>query len=139
MDGSIGYWNKKKINELVKGCPLDMNGMNTSVDLNIIPVSSYDVFIEMDQLDAYHLVLDWHDKSFTCLDDEGEQKIVKGIPNPISIREFSSLQLKRCFKKGWQLYATYVQEPEKCKGPSLEYFQYYKILQMCFEKYQDCH
>ena len=96
--------------------------------MNIIPVGSYDVFIGIDWLDAHHLVLDCHEKSFTCLDDEGEQKIVKGIPNPISIREFSSLQLKRCFKKGCQLYATYVQEPEKCKGPSLEDFQYYKIL-----------
>jgi hypothetical protein len=27
---------------------------------------------------------------------------VKGVPRPISIREISSLQLKRCFRKGFQ-------------------------------------
>jgi hypothetical protein len=47
---------------------------------------------------------------------------VKGIPRPISTREISTLQLKICFRKGCQLYATHVEEPEKTKGPSLEGF-----------------
>jgi hypothetical protein len=47
---------------------------------------------------------------------------VKGIPRPISIREISSLQLKRCFKKGCQLYAAHVEEPRKCISPNLEDF-----------------
>jgi hypothetical protein len=46
---------------------------------------------------------------------------VKGFPRPISIREISSLQLKRCFRKGCQLYVAYVEEQENKKGPSLEY------------------
>jgi hypothetical protein len=64
---------KRKINELVKGCPLDMNGVNTFVNLNIIPLGSYDVLIGMDWLDAHHVVLDCHNKTFTCLDEEGKQ------------------------------------------------------------------
>jgi hypothetical protein len=47
---------------------------------------------------------------------------VKGAPRPISIREISALQLKRCFRKGCQLYAAHVEEPIYTKGPSLEYF-----------------
>ena len=47
---------------------------------------------------------------------------MKGVPRPISIREISSLHLKRCFKKGCQLYASHVEEPEKTKGLSLEDF-----------------
>jgi hypothetical protein len=47
---------------------------------------------------------------------------VQGIPRPISIREISALQLKRCFRKGCQLYAAHVEEPDKTKGPSLEDF-----------------
>jgi hypothetical protein len=66
-----------------------MNGVSTVVDLNIMPLGSYGVLIGMDWLDAHHAVLDCHDKTFTCL-DEGKQRIVKGIPRPISIREISS-------------------------------------------------
>jgi hypothetical protein len=47
---------------------------------------------------------------------------VKGIPRPISIRDISSLQLKRCFRKGCQLYAAHVEEPGKCISPNLEDF-----------------
>ena len=38
----------------------------------------------------------------------------------MSIREISALQLKRCFRKGCQLYAAYVEDPKDTKGPSLE-------------------
>jgi hypothetical protein len=47
---------------------------------------------------------------------------VKGVPRPISIREISTLQLKICFRKGCQLYATHVEELDNTKGPSLKYF-----------------
>jgi hypothetical protein len=47
---------------------------------------------------------------------------VKGVPRPISIRHISALQLKRCFRKGCQLYETHVEDPENTKGPSLEDF-----------------
>jgi hypothetical protein len=47
---------------------------------------------------------------------------VKGIPRPIAIREISDLQLKICFRKGCQLYAAHVEDPDNTKGTSLEYF-----------------
>jgi hypothetical protein len=47
---------------------------------------------------------------------------VKGVARPISIRDISALQLKRCFRKGCQLYAAHVEETGNTKGPSLEYF-----------------
>jgi hypothetical protein len=31
---------KRKINEMVKACPMDMNGMSSKFDLNIIPLGS---------------------------------------------------------------------------------------------------
>jgi hypothetical protein len=42
---------KRKINEMVKACPMDMNGMRKKVDSNIIPLGSYDCLIGMDWLD----------------------------------------------------------------------------------------
>ena len=39
---------KIKFNEMVKSCLMDMNGLNTKADLNILPLGSYDCLIGMD-------------------------------------------------------------------------------------------
>ena len=39
---------KRKVSELLKRCPLEMNGLATIADLNIIPLGSYHVLIGMD-------------------------------------------------------------------------------------------
>jgi hypothetical protein len=38
----------RKINELVKYCLIDMNGLNTKVDVNTISLGSYDCLIGME-------------------------------------------------------------------------------------------
>jgi hypothetical protein len=119
---------------MVRGFPISLNRVNTNVDLNIIPLGSYDIIIGMDWLDKHHVVLDCHNKTFTCLEEEGKHSIVKGIPRPISIRDISALQLKRCFRKGYQLHETHVEEPEKKKGPSLEYFSVLQEFEDVFQE-----
>jgi hypothetical protein len=42
---------KRKVNEMVKSCLMDMNGLNTREDLNIFPLGSYEYLIGMDWLD----------------------------------------------------------------------------------------
>ena len=39
---------KRKVSEVVEKCPLVMNGLVTCVDLNILPLNSYDFLIGMD-------------------------------------------------------------------------------------------
>jgi predicted aspartyl protease len=113
---------KRRIHDMVISCSISLNGVNTSIDINIIPLGSYDILIGMDWLEKHHVVLDFHNKTFTCLDGNGKQNTVKGVPRPISIREISTLQLKLCFRKGCQLYAAHVEDPYNIKRPSLEYF-----------------
>jgi hypothetical protein len=125
---------KRIIHDMVRSCSISLNGMNTSIDLNIIPLGSYDILIGMDWLEKYHDVLDCHNKTFTCIDGNGKQSIVKGVPRPISIREISTLQLKKCFRKGCQLYAAHVEESDNTKGPSLEDFS---ILQEFEDVFQE--
>jgi hypothetical protein len=60
---------RRKVNEMVKSCLIDMNGLNTREDLNILPLGSYDCLIGMDCLDPHHDLLDFHNKEFTCLDE----------------------------------------------------------------------
>jgi hypothetical protein len=67
---------KRKINEMVKACPMDMDGLNTKAYLNILPLGSYDCLIGMDWLDQHHAILDCYNKAFTCWDEEGNLSTV---------------------------------------------------------------
>jgi hypothetical protein len=111
---------KRKFNEMVKSCLMDMNGLNTREDLNIFPLGSYDCLIVMDWLDQHHAILDYHKKAFTCLDEEGNLRKVQGIPRVVTIREISALQLKKCYRKGCQIFAAHMEETPKDKVPNLE-------------------
>jgi hypothetical protein len=113
---------KRKTSELVKVCPINMNGVNTKAGLNIIPLGSYDCLIGMDWLVKHHDVLYCYNKDLTYLDEEGNSRMVQGIPRPIFVREISTLQLKISFRKGCQIYATHMEEPTKDKKPNIEYY-----------------
>jgi hypothetical protein len=78
---------KRTINELVKYCPIDMNGLDTNVDVNIIPLGSYDFLIGMDWLEKHHDVLECYNKTIMCLDEEGKKGKIQGIPRAKVVRE----------------------------------------------------
>jgi hypothetical protein len=78
---------KWKVTELVKSYSVDMKGLSTKAEFNILSLGSYDCLIGMDWLDQHHALLDYHNKEFTCLDEEGNQKIVQGIPRAVVVRE----------------------------------------------------
>jgi hypothetical protein len=67
---------KRKFNAMVKACLMDMNGLSTKADLNIIPLGSHDFLIGMDWWEQHHVVLDCYNKAFTCLDEKGNLRIV---------------------------------------------------------------
>jgi hypothetical protein len=71
---------------MVKACRMDMNGLGTREDLNIIPLGSYDFIIGMDWLVKHHVILDFYNKTFTCLDEEGTLRTVQGILRAVTIR-----------------------------------------------------
>jgi hypothetical protein len=79
---------------------LKMNGVSTNLYLLIILLGLYDCLIGMYWLDKNHVVLDCYNKDFTCLDEEGNSRIVQDILRPISVREISTLKLKGIFRKG---------------------------------------
>jgi predicted aspartyl protease len=67
---------KRKVNDMVKSCLMDMNGMNTRAYLNIFPLGSYDCLIGMDWLDHHHVMMDCHNREFDFLDEEGNLRKV---------------------------------------------------------------
>jgi hypothetical protein len=82
---------KRKVVELVKSCPVVMNGLSTKVDLNIFTLGSYDFLIGMDWLYQHHAILDLHNKEFTFFDEEGNQRTIQGIHRAITIQEISTV------------------------------------------------
>ena len=96
---------------------------STCVDLNVLPLGSYDVFIGMDWLEAHRVKLDYYNKTFECMDEEGNPRIVRGIPKVIYVRKISAMQLKKFTKKGFQLYEAHVLEAMENDTPRLEDYQ----------------
>ena len=54
----IATGTKRRVSEVVETFPLVMNGLITYVDLNFLPLGSYDVLIGMDWLEAHEVKLD---------------------------------------------------------------------------------
>ena len=75
---------------------MDMNGLNTRVDLNIFPLGSYDSLIRMVWLGKHHSIIDSYNKEFTCWDEEGNLRTVQKIPRVVTVKEISALHLKKC-------------------------------------------
>jgi hypothetical protein len=89
--------------------------MSTRDELDILPLCSYDCLIGMDWLDQHHTILDYRNKAFTCLDEEVNRRTIQGIPRAIAIREISTMKLKKCYRKGCQLFASHMDEAPKDK------------------------
>ena len=96
-----------------------MNGLNNLAYLNATSLDSYDVLIGMYGLTTHRAILDCYNKTYTCLDEEGNKVIVKGIHKPIYLRNVTTLQLKKCFRKGCQIYAAHMEESKE-KKPQLQ-------------------
>ena len=52
------------------------------------------IIIGMDWLEAHRVKLECYNNNFEFLDEEGNLKVVKGIPKVISIRNISSIWLR---------------------------------------------
>ena len=85
-----------------------MNGLVACVDPNVLPLSPYYFLIGMDWLEAHTVNLDCYNNTFECLDEEGNLKVVKGIPKVISSRQALAMHIKKFWGKGVRLYTAHV-------------------------------
>ena len=90
--------------------------------LDVIPLGSYDILIRMDWLEVHRVKLDYYNKTFECMDEEGNRRVVRGIPKVISVRHISTMQLKKFYRKGWRVYVAHVLEEAENETPRLENF-----------------
>jgi hypothetical protein len=84
----------------------------------------------MDWLEQHHVLLEYHNKEFTFLDEEGNPRTIQGIPRVVTLREILAMQLKKCYRKCFQIIAAHMEERPKDKVPNIEdhvvlkYFEY---------------
>jgi hypothetical protein len=90
---------KRKVTEVIPVCHFIMNELPTQVTLNILPLGSYDLLIGMDWLAAHKTKLDCYNKTLGCEDEEGRKVTLQGIQKPISVRQISTLQVKKYCRK----------------------------------------
>jgi hypothetical protein len=112
---------------------MDMNGLSTKAYLNIFTLGSYDCIIGMDWLDQHHDILDCCNKKFTCWDEEGNLRRMQGIPRVVTVREISALQLKKCYRKGCQLFAAHMEDTPKDKVSNIEDYAVLKEFEDVFK------
>jgi hypothetical protein len=77
----------------------------------------------MDWLEKNKAVLDCYEKTLQSKEENNTTRIVQGIQKPISVRQVSAMQFKKCMRKGCQVYAIQVTNLlEKEDKPNLEDF-----------------
>ena len=108
MASTVSNRYKKKVTSLVRNCKLMMNDFITHVNVNILTLGSFDLLIGMDWTEEHKVVLNCFDKTFTCTNDNGNNIKVKWIPRKVTIREISSLQMKRSVRKGCKEFVVYI-------------------------------
>ena len=74
--------------------------MDTSFNLNILLLGSYDILIGMDWLESHKDVIDYLHKIFSSVDEEDKYHTMNEIYRPLSTRQISALQRKSVLGKG---------------------------------------
>jgi hypothetical protein len=62
----------------------------------------------------------YYNKTITCLDEEGKQGKIQGIPRDVAVRDISAMSLKKRFKKGCHMFASHMEEETKDKVEIIE-------------------
>lgn len=119
---------------VVHKCGLSIGGFETSVDLRVIPLGSYDVVLGMDWLGSHKASIDCRKKTIKCQDDQGKDVEIVGIPRPISLRMISAMQLKRSLRKGCQVFVVTTNELDE--EDSMRKTLDHPILQECADVFQ---
>jgi len=64
---------KKRVHHWVRACAFVLNGMPTTTHLNVFPLGSYNILLDMDWLCLHRTKVDCFDKATECVDDSGEK------------------------------------------------------------------
>jgi hypothetical protein len=114
---------KGKLVDFVFDFEFNLDGHNIKTNLNIFRLGSYDMIVRMDWLERHKAVLDCYKKALHYKDGCDTTRTAQGIPKPVSVRQVTTMQFKKCMGKGCQVYAIQIKNLlEKEDKPKLEDF-----------------
>jgi hypothetical protein len=96
---------KQKVGGKVKDCNINLGEFVASVNLFVTTLGSYDIVIGMDWLESHNMILNCKMKRLSLIDDLGQNRVIVGRNQGVSLRFITSLQLKKNMCKGCKLYA----------------------------------
>ena len=73
-------------------------------------------------MEHHHVMLDCLHKSILCTNSQGNQVKVQGIPKKFFVRQISTLQVKKCVRKGYKLFLVNIRDVESDREQRIEYF-----------------
>jgi len=125
--------NKIKVIDFIFDCELSIDGQSKKLNMNILPLGSYDLIIGMDCLGEHKVILNYYEKSFVYKCEKKTVRMVQGIRKIVSFRKMSAMQFKKCMKKGCQIYVVQVTNLlREERKPCLEYFTVLRGLKYVF-------
>ena len=92
----------------MRSCAFDLNGMSTSIHLNVLPLGSYNMPLGMEWLFIHRTKVDCYDKAIQGLDDDGERRILQGKKKPTSVRMVTAMQENHSGGKGSVLFTMHI-------------------------------
>jgi hypothetical protein len=95
---------KQAVRPSVDNCLVDLGVFTTRLKVYIIALKTYDLIIGMDWLESNQAMVGCFTKRVLCVDDEGRPIEIHGVRRKVSLRFISNMKVKRCMKKGCQLY-----------------------------------
>ena len=99
---------KIRVNAKTQCCPITISGKPTFVDLNILPLGSYDILVRMDQLEKCWSLVDCKWKTVSFISESGQRKELQGIKTNTKLHAITANQLGKCNKKHCQIYVVQV-------------------------------
>ena len=67
---------KKRVHHWVRACAFELNGMSIAVQLNVFPLGSYSMLLDMDWLYLHITKVDCYDKAIECVDNNREPRVL---------------------------------------------------------------
>ena len=85
---------KIKVTFFTVNCQFKIQDHQSRINLNVLPLGSYDMIIGLDFLEKYKVVLNCFDKTFTYVVEDQIVRKIEGIRKHVSLRQISAMQLR---------------------------------------------
>jgi hypothetical protein len=95
---------KQKVGGKVKYCSINLGRLVAILKLFVTTLGSYDIVIGMDWLESHDTILNYKMKRLILIDDLGQNRVIVGRNQGVSLRFVTSLQLNKNMHKGYKVY-----------------------------------